>query len=87
MKYPMSLEEHDIKEFKESVVLNLSDGQTIKAYTHHLHNHFRILPMHSHNYYELNIITKGHGMEMSRYVQSKNPLNLKYTQYRICFSE
>ena len=26
-------------------------------------------------------------MEMSRYVQSKNPLNLKYTQYRICFSE
>ena len=33
MKYPMSLEEHDIKEFKESVVLNLSDGQTLKAYT------------------------------------------------------
>ena len=31
MKYPMSLEEHDIKEFKESVVLNLSDGQTLKA--------------------------------------------------------
>ena len=27
------------------------------------------------------------GLEMSRYVQSKNPLNLKYTQYRICFSE
>ena len=26
-------------------------------------------------------------LEMSRYVQSKNPLNLKYTQYRICFSE
>ena len=26
-------------------------------------------------------------MEMSRYVQSKNPLNPKYTQYRICFSE
>ena len=26
-------------------------------------------------------------VEMSRYVQSKNPLNLKYTQYRICFSE
>ena len=29
----------------------------------------------------------GAEMEMSRYVQSKNPLNLKYTQYRICFSE
>ena len=28
-----------------------------------------------------------YGVEMSRYVQSKNPLNLKYTQYRICFSE
>ena len=26
-------------------------------------------------------------VEMSRYVQSKNPLNPKYTQYRICFSE
>ena len=26
-------------------------------------------------------------MEMSINAQSKNPLNLKYTQYRICFSE
>ena len=30
---------------------------------------------------------KTYMMEMSRYVQSKNPLNLKYTQYQICFSE
>ena len=26
-------------------------------------------------------------LEMSINAQSKNPLNLKYTQYRICFSE
>ena len=89
MKYPMSLEEHDIKEFKESVVLNLSDGQTLKAYTHHLHNHFKILPMHSHNYYELNIITKGHGMHyIGENICSANegnafviPPNMKYGYY------
>lgn len=62
MNYPQSLEEHSIKEFKESVILNLSEGQNLKAYTHYLRKDFRILPMHSHNYYELNIITKGSGM-------------------------
>ena len=40
---------------------------------------------------ELVSVTNGEifddGVEMSINVQSKNPLNLKYTQYRICFSE
>lgn len=62
MNYPLSLEEHSIKEFKESMILNLSDGQNLKAYIHHLHSYANILPMHSHNYYELNIILKGNGM-------------------------
>ena len=62
MNYPLKLEEHDISFFKETSVLNLSQGQNTKAYTHFLRPSFRTLPMHSHNYYELNIITKGNGM-------------------------
>lgn len=62
MNYPLKLEEHDISFFKETAVLNISQGQNTKAYTHFLHPYFRTLPMHSHNYYELNIITKGNGM-------------------------
>ncbi|MDY5231374.1 MAG: hypothetical protein SPH44_09685 [Eubacteriales bacterium] len=36
---------------------------------------------------QINALCEAGYVEMSRYVQSKNPLNLKYTQYRICFSE
>lgn len=36
---------------------------------------------------KIKVLPQVEEMEMSRYVQSKNPLNLKYTQYRICFSE
>lgn len=62
MNFPKKLSDHDIKEFKESGVLDLSKGRDLKAYTHFLFPHFRVLPMHSHNYYEINIVVKGHGM-------------------------
>lgn len=62
MNYPQKLEKHQIEKFNESFVLNLAEGQLLKTYIHVFHDEKYIIPMHSHNYYEINIITSGKGM-------------------------
>ncbi len=62
--YPESIPTHVISSFKDIDMLNLSASEYIKAYNHIIKNPHdeNILAMHTHNFYEINIVVKGEGM-------------------------
>lgn len=62
MNYPQELPKHEIASFHSSTVLAMSSENRTKAYFHILHNNLLFLPMHSHDFYEINIITSGNAM-------------------------
>lgn len=62
MNYPQKLPPHDIFNFSSAKVLAKSGSSRTKSYYHRLGSFLPYLPMHSHDFYEINIITSGNSM-------------------------
>ena len=62
MNYPKELPAHKIAKFNSSTILNKSLENKTKAYLHPLNDNLPFLPMHSHDFYEINIVISGNAM-------------------------
>lgn len=62
MNYPEKLPLHKTFQFNSQSVLEKRNIGRIKSYYHPLTKDYSYLPMHSHDFYEINIITKGDSM-------------------------
>ena len=62
MNYPEKLPLHETFQFNSQSVLEKRNIGRIKSYYHPLTKDDSYLPMHSHDFYEINIITKGDSM-------------------------